>query len=179
MLDTTQQAILKSDILNTPALSSLIFSNPGAITTFYNTVASGPYVVWQTSFPVKNAYDQIIWANLTPNDAADGTTLWTNRSLACQGKQFNIQTLLQGRESIDASKTSLRAGLQDGLTQIPSGANGTTRSAGWVALQTAMQRNANNIEKLFATGLGTTASPSVMGFEGTVSDNDVSTALAS
>lgn len=173
-----QLATLKTDILNTPALSSLISSNPGAITTFYNEVAAGPYVVWQTAFSVKTAYDQIIWANLTPNDAPDTTQIWMNRSLACQGKQFNIQTILQGRESIDASKTRVRDGLQDGLTQIPSGAGGVLRSAGWTSLQTAMQRNATNVEKLFATGSGTTGSPSVMGFEGTVSDHDISSALA-
>ncbi len=173
-----QQTALKADILNTPALADLISSNPGAITTFYNTPATGPYIVWQTAFPVKNAYDQIIWANLTPNDLPDTTQVWMNRALACQGKQFNIQTMLQGRDSIDASKANIRAGLQDGLTQIPSGVAGANRMAGWSNLQTAMQRNASNVEKLFAVGSGTVGSPSVMGFEGSVGDHDISAALA-
>lgn len=141
-------------------------------------VSTADYFVWQTSMPATAVFDAITWANLTPQDVPDGTTTWTNRALCCQGKQFNVQTMLTGRESINPSKANIRAGLQDALTQVPSGAGGAARSAGWASVQTAMQRKATRAEKALSTGTGSAASPALLGFEGQLSYQDVLDARA-
>lgn len=177
MLTTAQLTAIKAEIVADPVLNALPngADQAFAIADALNAAASPDYIVWQTSVPSQTLFDAIVWANLTPQDApTTGTDLvWLNRAMACQGKQFNLQTILTGRESINPSKANIRAGLQDALTQIPSGASGTLRSAGWTAVQTAMQRKATRAEKVLATGLGTAASPSLMGFEGALSYQDV------
>lgn len=115
--------------------------------------------VWNLQTPVVSIFDAITWANLTPTDAPDGTAAWTNRSLMCQCKQINLQIILTGREYINASKVTIRAGLQDALTNVPSGAGGATVSAGWMAVRNAMMKLATELEKVLSTGTGTTASP--------------------
>lgn len=132
------------------------------IQQFYNSNASPAFYVWRDTTPTSEIYDAINWANFTPADAPDATAAWTNRSLACQGKQFNLQTLLSGRESINTGKTNIRAGLQDALTNIPSGAGGANAVGGWPAVKNAIQRPATRFEKLFATGTGTTNTPATL-----------------
>lgn len=171
---TTFKAAIQADANITALVTA---GATGAIANYYNTAASPAYYVWQTSVPTQTIYDAIGWSKLTPVDTPDGTATYTNRALCCQGKQFNLQTILQGRESINATKTNIRSGLQDALTAVPSGVSGATQGAGWAAVQTAMSRAATNAEKLFATGVGTQASPSLMSFEGNVQDYDVVQAL--
>lgn len=170
-----QLATLKADILANNDLNVLPNNTDGAvaIAALYNADASPAFVVWKGSMPVSDVFDQVLWANLTPADPPDGTNAWLCRSLACQGKQFNVQTMLTGRDFINPSKSSIRAGLQDALTQIPSGLGGVNRSGGWTNLQTAMQRNATRFEKLFSTGTGTSQSPATMTLEGPVDYQDV------
>lgn len=143
---------------------------PGAA-AFYNALAVPDCIVWNPVTAAKDLMDAVTWANLTPADAPDATTTWTNRSLACQGKQFNVQTILVGRDIIDATKANVRAGLQDALSNVPSGAAGSLVSAGWANVKTALTRKATRLEKLLSTGLGTAASPSIMGFVGSVQPN--------
>ena len=176
-MTTAQLATLKTAILADANLTALVASfSTGAIKDYLNTPTAA-YYVWQTAVSTQTLYDNITWANFTPVDAPDGTATWTNRALACQGKQFNVQIILQGRDTLNASKANVRAGLQDALTAIPSGVAGANKSGGWTNVQTAMQRLATNGEKVFASGLGTTASPSTLGFEGYIQDSDVVQAL--
>jgi len=146
------------------------------IARWYTEYAAPEFKVWRTNVLTQEIFDQIVWANMTPNPTPDGTAAWTNRSLACQGKQFNLQTLLMGQTTINAAKASLRNGLQDALTDIPSGANGNLRQAGWANVQLAIQRAARRIEQLFATGTGSEAAPGTMVYEGTISGADVEAA---
>lgn len=175
-LTQAQRAILKADIDQDPVLSVLPNSNANGdvIAAAYNTV--GTFVVWQTAVKVKDVQDGIVWQNLTPADVPDGTLLWNNRSLACQGKQFNVQTILVGRDYIDATKANVRAGLQDALTNVPSGVSGALLSGGWANVKTALQRVVTRAEKLFATGTGTAASPGLVTFEGKITQDDVTMA---
>jgi hypothetical protein len=171
--------ILKNAIDADPVLSALPHTSDDALAIVAAmSVPTADFMVWQTSMPAQTIFDAITWANLTPTDAPDGTALWTNRSLACQGKQFNLQTILSGRETINPAKANIRAGLQDALTSVPSGANGALKSGGWANVQTAMQRKATRGEKLFATGTGTAASPATMTIEGALSYLDVEAARA-
>jgi hypothetical protein len=179
MPTTAQLILIKAAIDADPALNSLpqTADDASAIATALNALAVPDFVVWQSSTPVQTVFDAINWANMTPADAPDGTALWTNRSLACQGKQFNLQTMLSGRENISSDKVSIRAGLQDALTGLPSGAGGASRSGGWTNVQTAMQRKATRAEKaLVASGVGTGANPGLMGFEGLLTYVDVENA---
>ncbi len=165
---SAQKDTVRADILASPDLSGMSPTSDGsyAIAALYALPAVPDYWVWNTYVQTKNVMDSVTWANMTPNDTPDGTATWTNRALACQGKQFNLQTMLVGREYIDASKANIRAGLQDALTSIPSGAGGALRSGGWTVAKVALTRKANRLEKLLASGAGTEAAPSIMTFEG-------------
>jgi len=182
MLTPAQLSPIKTVIVADPVLNAL--STSGNDSSIIADALNGPAVpdfwVWQTSTPVNTIFDAINWANMTPADAPDGTTAFTNRALACQGKQFNLQTMLSGREQISSNKPSIRAGLQDALTGLPSGAGGALRAGGWAAVQLSMQRKATRAEKaLIASGTGTQASPAILGFEGAIDYIDVQNARAS
>jgi hypothetical protein len=161
-LSPAQLAILKTDMFAEPSLASARAAGATGEIHAYYSAPSAAYVVWEPRTPANNVYDKIVWANLTPVDAPDGTATYTNRALLCQSKQINLQVILQGKETIDATKSSVRAGLQDALTNLPSGVAGANQGAGWTNGNLTMQRLATNFEKLFATGTGTTASPAIM-----------------
>lgn len=177
-----QLATLKADIIADGTLNSKPNNSDGsvAIAAIYNAVAAPDFFVWATSVPTDVVNDNITWANLTPIDAPDATLLWQNRAMVCQGKQFNLQTILQGRAYIDGSKVSVRAGLQDALTNLPSGVSGALLSANWVAVRTALSRKATRFEKLFANvsgGNGLTAiNAATMVVEGPLGYQDIDTA---
>ena len=124
------------------------------------------FVVWKSSSSTADIYDAITWANLTPNDAPDGTQLWTNRNLECQSKQLNLQTLLQGQQQLSTGKSNIRNGLSDALSNVPSGTGGALQSAGWLTVKAAIYRFASLYEKIFATGTGTSATPGNLVVEG-------------
>lgn len=131
------------------------------------------FYIWDADLSAGVIFDSIVWANLTPTDAPDGTQQWMNRSLACQGKQFNIQTMLAGRASLDFTRTSIRAGVQDALSNVPSGAGGVAVSAGWVTVRDAAKKLATGLQKALATGTGTRASPAVANNPATIGFNEV------
>lgn len=178
-LTFSQRQALRNDILSDASLNSLVAANDVVeIARIYNLDAAPDFFVWRTFVPTEEIFDAINWASLTPTDAPDLTTTWGNRSLACQGKQFNLQTLLAGRERINTGRANIRAGLQDALTNIPAGAGGALISAGWPAVKTAITRKASRVERFFATGTGTQAAPGVIVHEGPVSYSEISTILA-
>lgn len=188
MLTTTQLAALAADILADPTLSQIDHtSNAGYIqlAAAYNLAASPTFFGYRTAIPTQELFNGITWANMTPLDAVPTDTalnvaIWQARSLACQGKQFNVQTMLMGQSFIDASHTSVRAGLQDALSNVPSGANGTTVSAGWVTVRdTILARASTRAEKLFATTTAqqdgsTAAKAATFTFQGTIQPIDIS-----
>lgn len=140
--------------------------------------ADSTFVVWRSLTPTNELANAINWSAFTPADAADGTQLWLNRAMACQGKQFNIQNLLLAAQGQLASGLpNIRQALNDALTNIPAGAGGAMLSAAWAAVRTLMQRPARRVERIFATGAGTSATPGVLVVEGAASITDVSTAL--
>lgn len=177
-LTAAQLTTLKNDINADPTLSAYPNNVDGniAIAQAYNLLAAPDFFVYRTNAPVAEIFDQVTWANFTPADAPDTTVQWTNRSLACQGKQFNLQIITQGRETVNAAKTNIRAGLQDALTGLPSGTGGTTRTANWVGVRdNVLARKATRAEKLFASG-GTGANAqnaATMGVEGDLQYTDV------
>lgn len=161
-LTQEQLATLKAAIIANPTMAAARTAHDTqAITDLLN--ASSTLDVWRTSVSTQVLFDQITWANLTPAEAPNGTLDWQCRSLACQGKQFNLQLIFASRDTIDASKSNVRAGLQDALTNVPSGQSGALVSAGWVGVRTAMIRKATVLEAIFANTQNTPASLVVEG----------------
>jgi hypothetical protein len=173
-LTPAQQATLKAAILADSTLNAQPNSPDGAfeIARLLNLEASPAFYVWRTTTPAGEIMDAIAWSKLTPA-GRDATQAWANRSLECQGRQFNIQTILGFRDQITTGKARVRTGLQDALEAVPSLANGNTQDAGWVNVEPIIKRKANGAEKLFATGTGSLASPASLVFEGQLTYLDV------
>jgi hypothetical protein len=168
-----------------------------AIAAWYNGVAVPDYIVWR-DLAMDKVLDTITFASMTPADAVPTVTglsgnptvaaqatydnqmatlnTWRARSLSCQGKQFNLQNLTIGRTTAPMKKTNYRAAMQDCLTNIPAGASGANIAANWVGVRDGAKFQANRIEKLLATGAGTTATPSDLSHEGTISGDEVEAA---
>lgn len=180
-----QLTALKTDILSQPSLASAVLSRDWVvISAFYNAIASPDFQVWRTNVKVQEVYDTISWDKFTPVDAADSTAIYTNRLLAIQTKQMNLQNMLIGRDTIDSSKANIRSGLRDATVALPAGAGGAAISAtgaSGVTLLTVFTRKATVGEKLFTTGPQTTGNVTadVMGYEGNVGGQNVLDALDS
>lgn len=182
-LTQQQQTTLAAAILATPAWAAFPNNTDGnfSLANVLNLQATPAFWVWSKTASLVDIKNAIVWANLTPADVPDGTQQWANRSLQCQGKQFNLQLILPQSTgfgtTFDASNDNLRLGLQDALTGVRSGAGGVSQSAGWTAVQQVLARRASEVEKLFAdTILGsgaTRATSATLVFTGTVDANDV------
>lgn len=192
---TAQIAAIKADIAANSDMNTQPMSNAGhaEIARLYNLVAAPTTSVWRTEVPVSLIDDQITYASYTPVDAmpainslsGNGEILQHNgRLLAIQTKQMNLQKLLFGRETVDASKANIRAGLRDAVIGLPAGAGGATVSAGGasgVNVLTAMTRPALRIEKLFVGGTATTGTvtANLLVYEGGITADEVATARES
>lgn len=177
-LTQSQKTLLKAYIVSVPALNNQPLNSDGAsvIADAINLPAAQDFFVYRTNIPPQDIYDQIQWAKMTPTDAPDGTQTWANRSLSCQGKQFNLQTMLMGQAVINGAKSNVRAGLQDALTNVPSGASGAPQAANWVGVRdNALARKASGFEKVLASGGdgAAAATAATMGVEGPVNYQDV------
>lgn len=179
-----QLATLKADILASPDMASQPMTSAGAfaIAALYNAASTTD--VWRTDAPVQSIYDAIDWSKFTPVDAADGTTIYSNRLLLIQTKQMNLTNILQGRSTVDASKANLRAGLRDAVIALPAGASGASvvaGGAGGVNVLNACVRKATRFEKLFATTQATTGTvtANLLVLEGSVSTDDIQAARES
>ena len=183
-LTPAQNALIKADILAQPDLQNLPNNADGAyeIARLYNLPAAPAFQVWATNAKVNDISNAIQWGKYTPVDVPDGTALYTNRLLAIQTKQINLQSLLQGRTTVDASKANIREGLRDAVISLPAGAGGGAVAAGGasgVDVLTACLRNATRLEKLLSAGPAPTLggiTADIMGFEGTVTYQAIETA---
>lgn len=154
----------------------------GQMAEWLNLYPAADYMLWNTRTKVSEILDSISWDKYTPTDVADNTATFTNRILSVQTKQMNLQNMLIGRDSIDASKANIRAGLRDAVIQLPTGASGAATTAGGAngaTVLTACTRKATNGEKYFATVSATngTVSAFLPVVEGKFSNEDVVNAL--
>ena len=140
-------------------------------------LANTGFKVWKTSTPVSDIQDNIVWSRYTPiNTNVLATVEWSNWLSQCNNKMMILQTLLMNRDfnnGISTSKVSIRLGLQDALTDVPSGALGAPVAAGWQAVKLVIQRDTNRLEQLLATGTGTAAVPGNLTYEGFMPDNEI------
>jgi len=163
-LTPQQRTTLRAAIEADPTANTLfVDGNLGGLADYYNAPSSPTVWVWKSAVHTVDLFDRIVWANMTPNGSPGADAAWTNRSLACQGKQFNLQTILVGRETINPSKNRVRDGLQDALTDLPSGNNGNLRQAGWDNVRAQLFRAATRFEAIFKTGVGTDVDPGKFG----------------
>jgi hypothetical protein len=161
-LTPAQLTALKNDILADPELAAHPNTADGAfaIAEAYSAVAAPDFWVWRSS--VSQA--EIVGV-ATP--APDNTSWsWTTYIARSQGERDGWREMFADTGTINPSRPNVRQGLQD----IFSGGTGAGQRTHLLA---AARRKANRVEKLFATGTGSTASPATMGFEGALSYQDV------
>jgi hypothetical protein len=175
MLTPSQQSTILSYIQSDSELNVLTASSDSInfIVNKLNAPIVPDFFVYKTDVNVSDIYDKINWQNFTPVDAPDINLIYQNRALICQLKLDLTNSFLIGRQTINAAKANIRNGLQDALTGIPSGVAGASKSGGWSNVQSVLYRRANIVEKLFSTGLGTTANPGTLDYEGGVFYNDI------
>ncbi len=155
----------------------------GLMTEFFNLPATPTHAVWATDVVVGAVQDAIDYTAYTPNGTIDATAAVTNRLLAAQTKQMNLQLMLQGRETLNASRNRTRASLLDAVTNLPTGNSGALQSAGGAdgaRVLNACTRPATRAEKLYTVSTATTGTvtANVLVFEGSISEADVNAALA-
>lgn len=130
------------------------------------------FIVWRSTTSAPNIMDAITWANFTPSDVPTGDAPALQREYRCQGKQLNLQILLQGRDSLPTGRANIRNGLSDALVNVPAGTDGAMLDAGWLGagkVKAAISRPATRAEAAFTTGTGTAGTPGNIGaFEGEV-----------
>jgi hypothetical protein len=166
---TTLRAAVFADA---PAAALLAAGNLPGLLSWCNGASS--FVVWRSTTPAADIMDAITWASMTPTDTPDGGPAALQREYRCQGKQLNLQIMLQGRELVPTGRANVRAGLSDALLNVPAGAGGAMLDAGWLGagkVKAAISRSASNAEKVFASGTGTASAPGLLGeLDGDVSE---------
>lgn len=155
-LTPAQAATLKAYILADPVLAPLT-SGPGtdygAIAAALNTDASPAFVVWKTS---------ITEGEILQDAGMD----WTRVDNLSVGKS-RIWEWMFRNQTINPSQANIRTGIA--AVWVGTAADLAVQAAALAKCK----RNANRVEKLFATGTGSTASPATMTAEGPVSLSDI------
>jgi hypothetical protein len=152
MLTPAQLQTLKADILADPVLAAIPNNSDGntLIAAAYNAPASPDYWVWRSFVSDSELYEAT---------SPDGTTWsWSIYIARSQGERDAWRQMVNMKGGIDAALVNERTGIAD----IFSGAPGLAQRTHLLAMG---RRKATRGEKLFATGSGTTGSPSVMTVE--------------
>jgi hypothetical protein len=155
-LTTAQKATLKTHIRATPDLAA-IYENGDlqSLANALNAAASPVYVVWKSSASTMDMAKVINY-----NAVAGMTTANTDR----------VQLFVRlNPTSFDPARADIRQFFTDTFSGALNGQGQATRDA----LEAFYRRNATRTEKLFATGTGTTVAPAVLGFEGSVTINEL------
>jgi len=122
------------------------------IALWYNQLASPEYIVWKTS---------VSWEDLMRTSMD-----WTRVDNLAVGKA-RIWEWLGRLGAFDPSEPNIRAGIDQAW--VGTAADLAVRAA----IYTQCKRACKNIEKVFAVGNGTTASPATMGYEGVLYSQQV------
>ena len=164
VLTTAQLTILKADILADPVLNAQPNNSDGAfaIAEAYNLTAVPDYWVFRTSVT------QSEYVGTTTPEAT--TFSWPQYIARSQAERDGWREMFADGGFGNPSRPNVRQGFQD----IFSGATAPP-VAQRAHLANVSRRKATRAEKLLivAGGLGTTASPSTMAFEGALTYQDV------
>jgi len=157
-LDPTQYAAVKEAIAADPALAALPDNSDGnfEVAAALNLPAAPAFFVWK--------------ADVTEAEILQNGMDWTRVDNLSVGKA-RIWEWLFKFGSVDASKGNVRAAFD--AVWVGTQADLTVRAS----VYGHSQRTASRIEKLLATGAGTTVvnglGPATMGFEGPITYSDV------
>lgn len=159
MLTDAQKLTLKTDILADPTFATLPHNTDGAyaIAEAYKTLSSPAFIVWRTDVPAREI-----------GNAWSGTDVDGMSSLNMQRLQLLLASAPNG--VFDMSRIDRRAGFLN-----PFGTSQVNPSR--VAMLVAFKRTANRLEKLFASGTGSDASPATMAVEGSLAYQEIQTVM--
>jgi hypothetical protein len=163
-LSNPQLATLAAHIAADSAFDVQPHDTTGAqvVANTLNLPASPEYWVWKTRLSREE-----LMAQISPDATSFSWTIFIARS---QGERDAFREIFvtddSGRPYCNPSLPNVRAG----FTDIFSGAGGATQRTHLLAIS---RRLASRVEKLFASGAGTTAAPSVLVYEGPLSPQDV------
>lgn len=130
------------------------------VTAGLNAEATPDYWVWKTS---------VSELDIVSNESVDNTTFnWSALIARSVGEQFGWQRLFAVTGTVNPSKTNIRSAFSD----IFSG-SANSAPAQRTHLQAICRRKATVSEKALATGNGSSATPSLLTFEGNVIDSDI------
>ncbi len=161
-----QLATLKGDILGDPTLAAHASNGAvGPIVAWYNSLTAA-YWVWRTAVEKKEVVQQVSQDGTSFVWAGNGFISRSAGEIACWEQLFNSSLIC------NPSLANVRQAFSD----IFSGTGNAALNR--AHLLVVGRRKANNVEELFAVGSGTTASPSLITFEGLIDDQDVQAALA-
>lgn len=169
-LTSAQLATLKAAILADGTLNAQPNTNVGnsVVAATLNANAVPDFWVWRTS---------VTKDELVGSTSVDGTTFsWTGAGYItrAQGERDAFRDIFDSGGACNPSLPSVRGAFVDIFsgTTAPAPANRTH-------LATVSRRKALAIEKIFASGTGSTASPATMGREGRITPDDIEQARAS
>lgn len=157
-LTTAQLQALKASIQADPILGPLpnTVDNNIHIAEEYNKPASPTFTVWKSSVSIYEVWNAINGVELDGLTTGNKTTLNVIAAFAVSG--------------LDPTKADKRTLFDN----IFSGAGGTQTRGNLAIL---WRRQASRVERLYATGTGSDPSPGLLVFEGTITWQDVNTAL--
>jgi hypothetical protein len=161
-LTSAQKTTLKAFIAADPVLSAIPNTPDGAfeIADRLALDASPDFWVYKTTL---NEHD------ITGKASVDATTWsWSAYIPRSQGERDGWARMFNDTRSINPSLANVRQGLADIFSGTANNA-----PAQRTHLQAMSRRKASVVEKLFATGTGSTASPATMVFEGRLTYADV------
>lgn len=146
-LTTEQKATLKADILAQPdALAIYNNGDLSALAALYNLAASPEFVVWKS--------------NVTRREITQNGFAWTRLDNLSVGLARVWDALFADTGAMNPSKDNVRAGIEEVW-------KGTAPDlAVRAAVYVHCKRPASRVEKLFATGTGSTAVPGFLVYEG-------------
>lgn len=154
-LTPAQLVTLKAAIaaeVDVPFAADRAAGNTGAMAVFYNGAST--FIVWRTRVPVAELQGAYSWPEI----------------IALTSGQEAALNLMLSLGYLNASDSNVRSGMSSIFTSAP-----TTLTA----LTALGKRAATRGEKAFATGTGTTVTPGLLVFEGSVSGDDIVAALRS
>lgn len=165
-LSAAQILVLKNHIAASGDLNTYPNNDDGAfaVAALLNLPATPDFWVWRTAVPK---------SEFTNSVSVDGTTFtWVGNGFITRsvGEQAAWAELFNSAGVCNPSLANVR----QAFTDIFSGTGNA--AANRTHLSTIARRKATRAERLFATGTGSTASPGVMVFEGSVSYAEVSSA---
>ena len=164
-LTPAQQATLKAYIESDATLNALPHNSDGAfaIAEALKADASPDFIVWRTSVREQE---------FTDDTSSEGTTWsWPAFIARSVGEQAGWNAMFRNG-SINAAKANVRQGFVDIFSGAQNSAPAQRAHCAAIA-----KRKANRLEKLFATGTGSTASPATMAVEGTIGYNELANAM--